>query len=97
MARLAFETSSYTDISPLDSEIIRPNHDLNAHMMGRKDKLNFLIKFINDNAALSKVLGIRIDRMRPMAEAFTDVPVESSAALYGRGETTCRSSSLVEA
>ena len=41
--------------SSLDSEIIRPNHDLNTHMMGRKDKLNFLIKFINDNAALSKV------------------------------------------
>jgi len=52
---LAFGTSSHAHRPPLDSEIVRPNYDLNAHMMGRKDKLNFLIKFINDNAALSKV------------------------------------------
>ena len=32
-------------------------------MMGRKDKLNFLIKFINDNAALSKVPPIELDWM----------------------------------
>ena len=61
MARLAFGTNSRTHLPSSDSEIIRPNHDLNAHMMGRKDKLNFLIKFINDNAALSKVLVISLD------------------------------------
>jgi nuclear pore complex protein Nup133 len=63
MARLPFKTNSRTYRSSSDSEIIRPNHDLNAHMMGRKDKLNFLIKFINDNAALSKVLVISLDRV----------------------------------
>ena len=61
MAQPAFGTNSCAHRPPLDSEIIRPNHDLNAHMMGRKDKLSFLIKFINDNAALSKVSVIGLN------------------------------------
>lgn len=61
MVQLMLRTSSHAHRPSLDSEIIRPNHDLNAHMMGRKDKLNFLIKFINDNAALSKVMVIGLD------------------------------------
>lgn len=59
--------------------------------------MNFLIKFINDNAALSKVLVIDLDRIHPVTELFTDVPIEPSASLYGRRETTRRSSSLAKA
>ena len=66
-------------------------------MMGRKDKLNFLIKFINDNAALSKVPVIGLDGISLAAEAFTDVPSHSPTTLYGCRETTRRSPSLAEA
>jgi hypothetical protein len=65
-------------------------------MMGRKDKLNFLIKFINDNAALSKVRAIRLDSVYLAAEMVADVPIESSATFYRCGETARSSSSLVE-
>jgi len=82
---------------PLDSEIIRPNHDLNAHMMGRKDKLIFLIKFINDNAALSKV-GVVVPYWTcRLAETSADVSIEPSETVYGCRKTSCRSSSVVEA
>ncbi|KAF7967089.1 hypothetical protein HWV62_35891 [Athelia sp. TMB] len=38
-----------------DSEVVRPNHDLGAQLSGRKDRLSWLIRFINDNAVLGKV------------------------------------------
>ncbi|KAI0748169.1 Non-repetitive/WGA-negative nucleoporin C-terminal-domain-containing protein [Daedaleopsis nitida] len=38
-----------------DAEVVRSHHDLNAQMTGRKDRLSFLIKFINDNSALTKM------------------------------------------
>lgn len=41
----------------LDTEVVRAHHDLHAQMTGRKDRLSFLIKFINDNSALTKVGG----------------------------------------
>ncbi|KAF7796965.1 hypothetical protein EIP86_008153 [Pleurotus ostreatoroseus] len=43
-----------------DGTIIRPNHDLQAQMSGRKDRLSFLIKFINDNGVLTKVCNCLI-------------------------------------
>lgn len=54
---MPFSLASYASIKTVspDPEVIRPNHDINAQMMGRKGKLSFLIKFINDNAALNKV------------------------------------------
>ncbi|TFY65035.1 hypothetical protein EVJ58_g2238 [Rhodofomes roseus] len=38
-----------------DSEIVRPNHDLQAQMVGRKERLQFLIRFINENGVLTKM------------------------------------------
>lgn len=40
----------------LDTRVVRPNHDLQAQMTSRKERLSFLIKFINDNAVISKVI-----------------------------------------
>ncbi|EMD38365.1 hypothetical protein CERSUDRAFT_113529 [Gelatoporia subvermispora B] len=43
-----------------DPEIVRPNHDLHAQLTTRKDRLSFLVGFINDNAVLTKMTqGIR--------------------------------------
>ena len=39
----------------VDPEVVRAHHDLTAQMSGRKDRLSFLIKFINDNSVLTKV------------------------------------------
>ena len=64
----------------LDTEIIRPNHDLNAHMMGRKDKLDFLIKFINDNAALSKVQVILLQCLYPSGSVVDRCPNPAASA-----------------
>ena len=38
-----------------DPTIVRPNTDLTAQMQSRKDRLSFLIGFINDNGVLTKV------------------------------------------
>ncbi len=42
-------------ISRSEIQVVRPNHDLQAQMTSRKERLSFLIKFINDNAVISKV------------------------------------------
>lgn len=41
----------------MESEVgvVRPNHDLHSQMNSRKERLSFLIKFINDNGVLTKV------------------------------------------
>ena len=44
----------------LDREVVRTHHDLHAQMTGRKERLSFLIKFINDNSALNKVSSYAI-------------------------------------
>ncbi|KAH9946079.1 uncharacterized protein BXZ73DRAFT_86275 [Epithele typhae] len=38
-----------------DTEVVRAHHDLNVQMTTRKERLSFLIKFINDNSALGKM------------------------------------------
>lgn len=38
-----------------DAEIVRPNHDLTYQLTARKERLSWLIRFINDNGALGKV------------------------------------------
>ncbi|CCM02415.1 uncharacterized protein FIBRA_04513 [Fibroporia radiculosa] len=53
-----------------DSEVVRPSHDLQAQISGRKERLSFLIKFINDNAVLTKA----------------NVPKEPAVARYRRRE-----------
>ncbi|PSR74094.1 hypothetical protein PHLCEN_2v10050 [Hermanssonia centrifuga] len=41
----------------MESEVgvVRPNHDLHSQMNSRKERLSFLIKFINDNGVLTKM------------------------------------------
>jgi hypothetical protein len=38
-----------------DPEVVRKNHDLTAQLTGRKERLSWLIKFLNDNMVLVKV------------------------------------------
>ncbi|KAG6900855.1 hypothetical protein C0993_009973 [Termitomyces sp. T159_Od127] len=38
-----------------DSDIIQKNHDLGAQLTERKERLSWLIRFINDNAVLGKI------------------------------------------
>ncbi|KAI0780884.1 Non-repetitive/WGA-negative nucleoporin C-terminal-domain-containing protein [Trametes elegans] len=38
-----------------DPEVVRAHHDLHAQLTGRKERLSFLIKFINDNSVLTKI------------------------------------------
>lgn len=44
----------------IDPEVVRPNHDLSAQLAHRKERLSFLIKFINDNGVLTKVVFLAI-------------------------------------
>jgi hypothetical protein len=39
----------------VDSTVIRPNNDLTVQLNSRKEKISFLIKFINENGVLGKV------------------------------------------
>lgn len=41
-----------------DNLVVRPNNDLTSQMTGRKDRLSFLIQFINENGVLGKVGSI---------------------------------------
>lgn len=38
-----------------DPDLVRRNHDLSAQLAARKDRLTWLIRFINDNAVLEKM------------------------------------------
>ncbi|KAI0957243.1 hypothetical protein AcW1_005700 [Taiwanofungus camphoratus] len=49
-------------------EVVRPHHDLQSQMAGRKERLSFLIKFINDNAALTKMSQRSRQRLATDAE-----------------------------
>ncbi|KIK91679.1 hypothetical protein PAXRUDRAFT_830622 [Paxillus rubicundulus Ve08.2h10] len=51
-----------------DAEIVRPNHDLTCQLMGRKERLSWLIKFINDNGALGKMSQRSRQRLATDAE-----------------------------
>ncbi|KAG2031047.1 hypothetical protein BDR03DRAFT_1032191 [Suillus americanus] len=51
-----------------DPEIIRPNHDLTSQLTSRKDRLSWLIRFINDNAALGKMSQRSRQRLATDAE-----------------------------
>ena len=39
----------------VDTSVIRPNNDLTVQLNSRKEKISFLIKFINENGVLGKV------------------------------------------
>lgn len=40
----------------LDPEVVRQSPDMTIQMTGRKERLSWLIGFINENAALEKVI-----------------------------------------
>lgn len=44
-----------TDSHIVDSAVIRANNDLTVQLNSRKEKISFLIKFINENGVLGKV------------------------------------------
>lgn len=44
-----------------DSEIVRAHHDMQAQMINRKERLQFLIRFINENGVLTKVMDMTSD------------------------------------
>jgi len=54
----------FLNIAP-DPEIVRPNHDLTAQLTARKERLGWLIGFINDNGALAKASGQAFRTSRP--------------------------------
>lgn len=46
-----FDGDSYS----ADPAVIRPNNDLTVQLTSRKEKISFLIKFINENGVIGKV------------------------------------------
>ncbi|KII88453.1 hypothetical protein PLICRDRAFT_110437 [Plicaturopsis crispa FD-325 SS-3] len=51
-----------------DGEVVKPNHDLGAQLTGRKERLSWLIRFINDNAVLTKMSQSSRQRLATDAE-----------------------------
>ncbi|KAF9227508.1 hypothetical protein BS17DRAFT_746046 [Gyrodon lividus] len=51
-----------------DAEIVRPNHDLTCQLTARKERLSWLIRFINDNGALGKMSQRSRQRLATDAE-----------------------------
>ncbi|KIM87137.1 hypothetical protein PILCRDRAFT_64451 [Piloderma croceum F 1598] len=50
------------------SEVVRPHHDLGTQLVGRKERLSWLIRFINDNAVLGKMSQSSRQRLATDAE-----------------------------
>lgn len=48
-------TSNQTNVLLTESEVVRQIPDMTAQMAGRKERLSWLIAFINENAVLLKV------------------------------------------
>ena len=53
----AFPANAFfnADSHIVDSTVIKPNNDLTVQLNSRKEKISFLIKFINENGVLGKV------------------------------------------
>ncbi|KAF9013861.1 hypothetical protein BDQ17DRAFT_1320576 [Cyathus striatus] len=51
-----------------DPEVVRRNHDLSSQLTGRKERLSWLIQFINDNAVLGKMAQQSRQRLATDAE-----------------------------
>ena len=67
----------------IDSEVVRPHHDLGAQLIGRKDRLSWLIQFINDNAVLGKVrLNLFVVGSTVLIFVGSDVAEQSTEAGY---------------
>jgi nuclear pore complex protein Nup133 len=65
---LAFLPVGVTSDKYKDAAIIRPNHDLTSQLTSRKDRLSWLIQFINDNAVLGKISQRSRQRLATDAE-----------------------------
>ena len=65
----------------LDAEIVRPNHDLTYQLTARKERLSWLIRFINDNGALAKV-SVMFDLLVITMECFAGAPVNVGTDSY---------------
>ena len=48
------------DSHVVDSTVIKPNNDLTVQLNSRKEKISFLIKFINENGVLGNVCVLRL-------------------------------------
>ena len=60
----------------VDSTVIRANNDLTVQLNSRKEKISFLIKFINENGVLSKVSAL-VFTSRSFSNFRPDVPAQS--------------------
>ena len=82
----------------LAQDVVNNSHDLTLQMTGRKERLSWLIGFINENAVLVKVRStcytLRERDITPWRHA--DVAGESTAASNRRRETICMQSTVVE-
>ena len=84
-------------MSSQDISVVRPNHDLTAQLTHRRERLSFLIKFINDNGVLTKVKQIyALVRTSPDIRN-ADESTESTTPLDGCGEALRRVSSVGKA
>lgn len=45
-----------------DADLVRRDHDLTAQLASRKDRLSWLIRFINDNGVLVKVITPKLNQ-----------------------------------
>ena len=70
-----------------DSEIVRAHHDMQAQMINRKERLQFLIRFINENGVLTKVMDTTCDiLLSNLSIMLVDVSAQSAEAGYQRRE-----------
>lgn len=67
----------------IDAEIVRPNHDLSAQLTARKERLSWLIMFINDNGALRKASHWHHHRKLLSHETFRSVDVSKESPALG--------------
>lgn len=86
-----------------DLSVVRPNHDLQAQLTHRKERLSFLIKFINDNGVLTKVassvsaLSQFTNVAHVLVESHLDEPEKPATLGHRCREAVCCSSAVVEA
>ena len=82
----------------LDQDVVNNSHDLTLQMTGRKERLSWLIGFINENAVLVKVSPLILDFAARAITAWCDIDVaeESAAASNRRRETICLQSTVVK-
>jgi hypothetical protein len=81
-----------------DQDVVNNSHDLTLQMTGRKERLSWLIGFINENAVLVKVSPLRLNFAARAITAWCNIDVagESAAASNRRRKTICLQSTVVK-